>query len=217
MIEIDLIPGDYRLFLFRQWLLKLSLGIAGAMVLLSISANISLSYFSQQASAEVKSLQKTQAITIQQRNQLDELKYDREEHRQQWKLLQGLRGNSAAASMLETIDQALLGRDVWFHNLEFSRSGIVIENKPELVNTGYFILMPQDSKNNQNKVWQVKTRMKITGQARDHSALSIFITQLYNQPLIKNVQIMKTSIKKINTVNIVNFDLNIIVNSHGEA
>lgn len=213
MIDIDLIPRDYRI---RQWQTRW-LKVAGA-VFLSLLALHGLLYTGLSAEVariqdEIADLQAKQLITTQQRTDLEGLTSKKLEFERQLELLTGLRSGGAAQQMFVTIDRALPPEDIWFVDWRFQRSGVVVEETEATVNTGYFIVVPAGPNAEDAKPWQVQTHMTIRGQSRDHSALSAFVRALFAQPEIEDVHVGRTSLKRSSAIDVVDFDLAIVMNT----
>ncbi len=214
MNEIDLIPTDYRNQIARRiWTKRLTM-FMGILLLFNTSAFAAFQYKTWQVESDINELQKQQAITTQQHNELAQLQEENTGLMKKWQLLKGLRTGVAAESMFETIDRALPGNDLWFSRWEFQRAGIVTGKTPKTVNTGYFIVVPSDEATTSDEAMRVQTHMKIVGQARDHSALSQFVKRLFQQPQIEDVRVVKTSLRRYTTMNVVDFDLAIVINTN---
>jgi hypothetical protein len=96
-------------------------------------------------------------------------------------------------------------------NWEYERSDNVVELQPNSARTGYYIVLSDKTEQDVGVAWEIKTRMTIKGQARDHSALSRFVRQLYEQAEVQDVRILNTSLVKTDSV--VNFDMVVTINS----
>lgn len=213
MTEIDLIPSDYRV---RQWqtrYLKLfalvMIVVAGAHVVVyaGLVREVAL------ARTQIAELQSKQLITSQQRSDLEALSTKRTEFLRQLELLNGLRSGGAAEQMFVTVERALTSEDIWFVDWRFQRSGVVVDDEQAAVNTGYFIVVPAQTDGGEQKPWQVRTHMTIRGQSRDHSALSAFVKGLFAQPEIEDVHVGRTSRSRVASVNVVDFDLAVVMNT----
>lgn len=213
MHEIDLIPQDYRIQLIKLKMLKQFGIISAALLLLSTSGYATLGYTTQQLKSEASRLQKQKEITAQQRSSLIQMQEQKSKLQQQWKLLQGLRSGAAVGTMFEAIDSALPA-DVWFLSWKFLRTGVVeVKEKTNTVNSGYFIVVPKSEAKKKPTGSLLQTNMAITGQARDHSALSKFVRALFKQSEIQDVRVVKTSLRRYSTTSVVDFDLAVIVNT----
>jgi hypothetical protein len=212
MAEIDLIPTDYR---SRIWLQGKALNLGVMVALLVVLLLLALSVLHFQAAAanrRITELQKLQAISAQQREQLAQLDRKRSALESRLALLGGLRGGAVASAMFETIDRAMVKGDVWFQSWEFNRAGSMVEHKPETISNGYFIIIPATTGEKQDEAWKIETNMKIHGQAKDYSALSGFVRRMYQQPEIQDVRIINTAV--IGNAQSVDFNLAVTVNTH---
>jgi len=86
-----------------------------------------------------------------------------------------------------------------------------VENSPQGVSTGYFIVIPAGSSDREEETWKIETHMNIQGQALDHSAMSEFVLNLTQQPEIENVRIVNTRLNRSDLEKLVDFSLDIIV------
>ncbi len=168
-------------------------------------------FLSARLDGQIATLQSKQAITNQQREVLTQLDMHKSALQRKLELLTGLRGGAEAAQMFVTIDGAMEGDEVWFLDWEFRRAGSAVENKPETLSNGYFILIPAENGQQSTEAWKIDTHMTLRGQARDHSALSGFVRRLYRQRTIHEVRILDTSRQPQNDV--VDFRLAVTVNS----
>lgn len=217
MTEIDLIPNDYRTRKWQTRALKVFSGVLFSLLLLHGAVWIGLAHQVGTAQQQIAELQSKQLITSQQRSELEALAARRVEFQRQLELLNGLRSGGAAEQMFVTVERALTSDDVWFVDWQFQRSGVVVDDERAAVNTGYFIVVPADPEAEEEKPWQVQTHMTIRGQSRDHSALSTFVKGLFAQPEIEDVHVGRTSRSRVAAVNVVDFDLAVIMNTDVKA
>jgi hypothetical protein len=211
MAEIDLIPRDYRNRVFIiDWGKRLSVTMAVFMVL-SISIYVVLNVSNRRLGENVVRLQHKQKTLVQGQESLREIVETKERYQRQWELLRNLRNSTAASRMFVIIDRAIPAGDIWFLNWEFQRSSDIVELQPESENTGNFIVLSDKAGQGKGEAWEIRTRMTVKGQANDHSALSRFVRQLYEQPEVQDVRILNTSLVK--TASVVNFDMVVTVNS----
>ncbi len=213
MSDIDLIPQAYRTRRWQmRWMKLTSYVAAGLMGVLAVGAS-ALAIATADAKSRVDELQRRQAVTAQQRADLERLGGSKAELERQFRVLSGLRSGAAAGDMFVTIDRALTNDDVWFLDWQFKRAGVVIGEEVRTVNTGYFIVVPDGAEQTESDVLQVQTHMTIQGQARDHSALSGFVRRLFVQPEIDDVRILRTSLMRSNHADAVDFELSVILNT----
>lgn len=214
MTGIDLIPADYRGQLRLRGWGKYTASAVAAVLFWSVVGYFVLDSWNKKMAVEISALQSRQQISAQQSETLAVLNSKKTNFERQLSLLTGLRSGAAAPAMFRTIDNALAGNEVWFLDWGFQRAGHAVENKPETVNTGYFIVVTDDDGSGE-EAWMIETHMTIKGQAKDHAALSRFVRKLFEQPEIQDVRILNTS--RLSDEKIVNFDLAVTVNSGSVA
>ena len=214
MNDIDLIPQAYRTWLWQARWIKRSALLLGVLVGLLIGSSITLGVATANAKSRVEALQQRQAVTAQQRADMERLGVEKSELEQQFHLLSGLRSGAAAGDMFVTIDRALTSEDVWFLEWQFQRAGVMAGEDVRTVNTGYFIVVPDGAEQLAADELRVQTHMTIRGQARDHSALSGFVRRLFAQPEIDDVRILRTALNSGRQTSIVNFELAVVLNTN---
>jgi hypothetical protein len=211
MNEIDLIPAVYRKrVLFIKWVKQALFSMIG------ISAVVVIAFLVLQADTEdiewqLNELQTQKMISNQQRNELEKLNTRKKSLTQQLDLLAGLRSGLAVEQILLTVDKALSKNNVWLTNWSFRRAGSVVDNDPKTVNMGYFIVIPNGERPQEEEAWKIETTMTIQGQALDHSALSEFVSNLIEQPEIQTVRVVRTDLISLHNHKLVNFSLDIVV------
>ena len=215
MAEFDLIPSDYRSGLLRQRWLRIFLAGMVVLALLTGGASAALDYAAREVAAEIDRLQAEQQSNRKVAERLNALRKSKAQFNYQLTLLDGLRGGTPAERMFVAIDRAMTDDSVWFQSWDFKRAGSSVEATatPAATSTGYFIVVPKTS--NQSKpqqVWRIETHMTIKGRASDHEALSEFIANLFAQPEIFDVKVLRTSMHRSNQLQAVAFDLAIVVN-----
>lgn len=213
MSDIDLIPQAYHTRRWQsRWIVYTAISLAGLVGIL-VSGSFAIDAATDNARTKVAALQRQQAITAQQRADLEKLGSEKDDLEGQFRLLSGLRSGAAAEKMFVTIDRALTGDDVWFLKWQFQRAGVVVEGEARTVNAGYFIVVPDGVNQAAADELRVQTHMTIQGQARDHSALSGFVRRLFEQTEIDDVRIRRTSLNRSNQSGVVDFDLAIVLNT----
>lgn len=220
MPELDLIPADYRARQWQRRWIKLMVGIAVGITLLSGVSYGTLAYATRQVRTDIEGLLAQQAITKQQRSELEQLSAEKAELQQQLSLLNGLRSGAAAESMFLTIERTLVSDDLWFLRWQFRRAGVIVGEDQKTVNTGYFIVVPRNAQNkneNDSRPLHVETHMTIKGQANDHAALSKFVRRLFEQPEIADVRLHKTSLRRYASMQVVDFDLDVVLSNEVES
>ncbi|MGI9295619.1 MAG: hypothetical protein ACR2PS_16690 [Pseudomonadales bacterium] len=219
MADIDLIPQEYRYWLWQlNWLKRSAVGLSTLLVL-ATAGYFYLDITANTTQQKLQALQQQKAITQQQQHELEQLSNSKEELARQWHLLNGLRGGTSVESILAVIDKALLDKQVWFLDWQFARAGQAAKRKRQTSNTGYFVVASGDSKGEPAMPdrWQVDTHITIKGQAIDHAAFSGFVQRLLSQAEIADVKVVKTALSRISDINIVDFDIAILVNNAGET
>lgn len=217
MAELDLIPQEYRYWLWQlDWLKKSAAGLL-VMLALATGGYVYLDVTAATTQQKLRALQQQKAITQQQQLELEQLSNSKDELARQWYLLSGLRGGTSVESILAVIDKALLDQQVWFLDWQFARAGQAAKPKQRAKNTGYFVVATGNNKGEPAMPdrWQVDTHITIKGQALDHAAFSGFVQRLLQQPQIADVKVVKTALSRVNDINIVDFDIAILVNNTG--
>ncbi len=213
MADFDLIPSDYRSRLVRQRWFKVFVAVISTMALLTGGAAAGLNYVARDAVSEIGRLQAEHQSNRKVAEKLAALRKQKAQFIYQLSLLDGLRGGTPAERMFAAMDRALTDDTVWFQSWEFKRAGSSVQpEKPAATNTGYFIVVPKGTETKRQQVWRVETHMTIKGRAGDHSALSNFIANLFAQPEIDDVKVLRTSMYRNTDRQAVEFDLAIVVN-----
>lgn len=216
MAEIDLVPAEYRHYLrVRRWLVT----FASVFVLLVVAIGVGRVVVSQRVGAEkarIDHLRASKQVTLNQLGLIQTLHERKGAAEKRLNILGGLRGGPAAEKIFWTIDRALSG-NVWFRSWSFRRAGELVEVAPRAVETGYFIIVPKEANQSQDKAWRLQTHMEIKGQARDHSALAEFVKRLLDQPEIEDVRVLNTSLRRYTTAHLVDFELAVVVDSRPEG
>ncbi len=213
MSDIDLIPQAYRTWRWQsRWMKRTTFLLAGLVGVLMLGAS-ALGVASANAKSRVEALQRIQALTAQQRVDLEQLSEEKAELERQFRVLSGLRSGAAAGDMFVTIDRALTSDDVWFLDWQFQRAGVMVGEEVRTVNTGYFIVVPDGADQLAANDLRVQTHMTIRGQSLDHSALSGFVRRLFVQPEIDDVRIHRTSLIRRNQADAVDFELAVVLNT----
>ena len=213
MAEIDLIPNDYRNWLGQQSLVrKYVVGFAILNVLLLV-VSVGFAQLAEQSRQQALQLKTENAITQQQQIQLQQLKDQQTEYERQWSLLRGLRAGAAIDDIFSIIDRSLIAGDLWFLEWSFRRAGVIVDGEQRGIETGYFIIVSEETDPFADPDLEVETHMTIHGQARDHQALSKFVRALFEQDDIKDVNVQKTSQTDYANGRAVDFDMTVVLNS----
>ena len=217
MNEIDLFPEDLRRRLaFTRWFKQAGYSLL-ALTLVLVAAFFVLRGANAGIEERIGHFQAQREITNANRQRLERLTQQKKDLEQQLNLLSGLRSGASAEKMFLTIDRALPGPDVWLTNWKFRRAGTPVEETPEAVSTGYFIVIPAGQPSRREETWKIETQMSIEGQALDHAAMSRFVLNLTRQPEIDGVRIVSSRQSEVNRTKVVDFSLDIVVSSGGRA
>ena len=213
MAEIDLIPNDYRNWLGQQSLIRKYIVIFAVVNVLLLVASVGVGQVTKKSQQQALQLKSENAITQQQQTQLEQLKTQQTEYERQWSLLRGLRAGAAIDDIFTLIDRSLVGDDLWFLDWSFRRAGVIVDGQQRGVETGYFIIVAEDTDPFADPDLEIETHMTIHGQARDHQALSKFVRALFEQEDIKDVNVQKTSQTDYANGRAVDFDMTLVLNS----
>ena len=212
---MNLIPEDYKryvrqLFIFQRWAF-----VMVVFIVLATSVSFGLGYAADGYKKEIVVLEQKKAISSQQRSLLQTLEKDRNKLEEKYGVLEKLRGGAVAENMFVTVDKALDDKNVWFTSWRFDRAGSRTSELPKGVNTGYFIIIPENERINKKaqEAWEIQTHMKVSGEAKDHEALSSFVRRLLQQPQIDDIRILNTQQRTQSNATVVEFKLVITVNS----
>lgn len=210
MVEIDLVPGEYRRFLaLRSWLRSFAMIYLSVIVSLGV-AKAALAYGIRAKDRAIEQLEAARAVEQSQQLRLGELREQRSVAARRLMILSGLRGGIAAKDMFLIVDRAT-GGNVWFLDWKFRRAGELVENDPEAVQTGYFIVVPMEQRDEREKAWLMRTHMEIRAQAFDHSTLAHFVRRLVEQPEIEEVRVLNTRTRQYTSAEVVDFELAVVV------
>ncbi len=212
MSDIDLIPTEYRRFAqLRSWLRKFAVAYIGVLLLL-IVAKLGISYSVHLRSEQARELKQVRSVENRYRMRLGELQKQQQDANRRLAILSGLREGISARELFEVVDRAL-DDDVWFNKMEFRRKGEMADKGPEAVQSGLFIVLPSDEREEGDRGWLVHTHMEISAQARDHSALASFVRRLIDQPEIEEVRVLNTRIRRNTDFELVDFELAVVLRS----
>lgn len=214
MHDIDLIPSEYRL---RRELLVTGRQygiVALAVVVIGLIITGVFAAWNHSLGEDIRELQGEQAISDQQRIQLEALRGQRDRSRQQMELLTQLRSGTSAKDILVTLDEALAGDEIWFRKWTFKRAMEALDEaqislRQQALEQGFFIVIPVGQTD--KEYWEIRTHMTVDGEARNHAALSQFVGRLYHQPSIEDVKVRETSLQRSPAGEYVKFQLAIVV------
>ena len=213
MADIDLIPEDYRNRLNQQAVIRQYVIAFVALNLLIFGGGLALGQSLKDAQSRVVELKAESAMTQQQQTQLEELKRQQAEYERRWSLLRGLRAGAAIDEIFTLIDRSLIGGDLWFLDWSFRRAGVIVDGQQRGIETGYFIIVDDNTDPLAEHDLEVETHMTINGQAKDHQALSKFVRALFEQDDIEDVNVQRTALIDYANGRAVEFDITVVLNS----
>ena len=208
MDEIDLIPENYRIRVWKLGILKIFIIVFFVLLITSGIAYGALEYVKRDTNFEISKLFKVKEAAARQRDTLNILRNEKKELDYQWALLSGLRSAVAAEDLFIAIDKSIQSIDIWFTSIRFQRAEVEVSENSE-VNTGYFVIVtPGEEKES----WAIGTKMLITGEVPNHSTLSTFVENLLDQPEILDANVLETSTSNKDNAKSVQFNLAVSIN-----
>lgn len=212
MSEIDLVPVPYRRRrALHGWLLRAGGGYM-IVALALVALRLALGHWTETYDREIASLRMERARIEQEQRELTRLGGEQQALAQRLAVLEGLRGGVAAKEMFQVVD-ASLDEEVWFQTWSFRRAGEIVDDERKAVETGYFIVLPQEAPDQPQKTWQFHTHMEITAEAEDHSALAGFVRRLAQKREIDSARILNTKARPQHEAGRVEFELAVVVRS----
>lgn len=211
--EIDLIPASYRERLKIQRWCHLFLVALALVILLTVFIRLSLNSKNQLIQSELSILQRDKSFNLQQQQTYNDLLTAERKLNKNLEILDGLRGGAPVRQTMMVIDR-VLNDNIWFLQWSFKRAGEIVTLPPQTVQTGYFIIIPQEnSRIGKQQTWKLETHMEIKGQARDHTSFSLFVQGLLSQPEIEDVKIVDTQMRRYADIQVVDFNIVIVINN----
>ncbi len=211
--EIDLIPASYRERLKIQRWCHLFLAALALIVVLTIFIRFGLNSKNQAIQTAISSLQRDKSFNLRQQKTYNNLLTAERRLNKNLEILEGVRGGVPVRKIMILIDR-VLNDNIWFLQWSFRRAGEIVSLPPQTVQTGYFIIIPQEnSQIGKQQAWKLETHMEIKGQARDHSSFSLFVQDLLNQDEIEDVKIVDTQVQTYADTQVVNFNIVILINN----
>ena len=216
MSEINLIPSSYQQFLrIRRWIGSFGL-VYGILIAAIIASKVFLSFGIDAEASAIERLKADKRLVLNKKTKLDRLHEDRSTLENRVAVLNKLRGGPPVRDVFLSIDRAM-DEDVWFLDWKFMRAGEFVEGQPRSVNTGYFIVIPEDGSGTKERAWRVQTHMEIKAQALDHSSLADFVRRLSEQGVFEDVKVLTTRIHRYPATQVVDFELAVIVDGQRDA
>jgi hypothetical protein len=213
MHEFNLIPADYverehiekKLHTFAFILIGLLLSIA--------ILHFCLQHIILNLKSEIQVLEEGKMLTLQQQQRFNDLLAQERSLTKRLEIFNALRGGPPVRQIFLAIDQVLDG-SVWFTQWKFQRAGEIVETAPQTEKNGYFITIPEDTSGaGKPQTWLLKTNMQISGQAIDHSRLSVFVNKLIELPEIEDVKVLNTNLKTYTSTQAIDFNMILIIDT----
>lgn len=198
MSDIDLVPSDYRRRLARLRQFKAHGWVGLALLVVCAGAWAGLGHAQRQLKGDVDRMQADKSITEAQRAELERLHGERARLLEEVRLQTGLTGGVTAQHTFLVVDRALRDQEVWFDRWTFDRSGKAQPKQAEAVETGYLLVIParEGQAEQRSEAWRIDTHMTIDGQARDHAALSGFVSRLLEQPEVATAHLLNSTLQR---------------------
>ena len=210
MSEIDLVPGYYR----RLQRLRTTFRRVAVICVLALlcvgGARAGLVQGIEYKERELARLRTVRTGLLSQKARIKKLEADRARMERELEILEQLRGGTAAKQTLFAVDRALNG-DVWFLSWTFHRAGEWVDEPPQTVHTGYFIIVPPEKGDETERTWRLRSHMEIRAQATSHSALASFVRDLVDQPEIEDVRVVNTRVHRYTSSQVVSFELAVVI------
>ena len=211
--ELNLIPASYQERLKIQQGCHVFLFAFLLICLLIVFGHFNIANKIENIKLTINKLQKDKSFNLQQQQTYNNLLTTEQVLQKNLEILSGLRGGPPVIQIFKVIDRVMNGA-VWFDQWSFQRAGEMTEVKPETVQTGYFIIIPQEVNNtNTQQAWKLNTHMDISGKAMDHTRFSLFVRALIDQPEIEDVKVISTNLRSFTNYQLVDFKIIVIVNN----
>ena len=212
MSEIDLVPVRYHRSRSLQRGVNRVLVACALVVFSMVGVRALLVHRIALYDQEIEKIQQETARAEHEQRRVQALTSEHEVLSQRLAVLGSLRGRIAAKQMFRVVDDAL-DQAIWFRRFSFRRAGEIVDDERKAVETGYFIVLPQEAPDQPRRTWRFHTHMEITAEAEDHSALAGFVRRLSQQPEIESARILNTQVRKGVDAAGVEFDLAVVVRS----
>ncbi len=211
MKEFDLIPDSYRIYLWNIKMTKLSVVTLISIIIILLFTYNAIVHATQEAETKIEQLNLIEDGKKQFKVKYEELLEEKNNLENKWKLLNGLRSTPPPEDIFSTIDDALVGLEVWFTNLNYNRTEQLSEQQ-SLVNTGYFIIINAG----ENESLSIGTKLLISGGAGNHSTLSKFVKNLLVQDSVLDAKVLETSSKSNQGIGHINFVIEVVWNQEAK-
>ncbi len=216
MHELDLIPASYREQLkVKRWFRLFFIAIAITILVIS-GLKFSIVNSTKKLSDKIEVLQKNKVVNLELQKKYNDLVEQEIKLKKDLEVLKGLQGGPSTKQILLAMDRAMQN-GVWFTQWSFNRVREITPIQPDTVQTGYFIIIPQENINSPSpaqQAWKLQIHMEISGQALDHSNFSSFVNKLIQQPEIADVKVINTSLNSTLSSQVVDFKIVVIINNN---
>lgn len=185
MSELDLIPAEYRIWIWQlRWLKRWAWMLVG-IVVLTLSGSFLLQRSASRIQAEVHDLEQRKNISLLQRQEIQNLTTERETIRRRLDALEAIRRSDSTIATLVAVDGAMAGQAVWFQQWQFDKPAASAPSEAE----------------------SSPSRMTVQGQALDHATLSRFVASLLSQPVIESARITRSALRRYVSSSVVDFEV----------
>ncbi len=218
MANIDLVPEEYRYWIWQRRCLKIAGGAGAIISLVCVLVSVQFASMQKSAKAELNRIQSQQQVSDNQQQRLETVNKQRQELESQWALLNGLRGGATVEHLFEDIDGALHGDTVWFKRWQFLRSGQTTDSgliADQKANGAHVIELSSGLGEGipLTQAWAISTHLSVEGGAEDHAALSNFVDRLLRQRRIVSVKVVNTSLLQGQDGEAIAFKLSVAINN----
>jgi len=212
--ELDLVPASWReRRRTRRALVRFGLAYGVALALLG-ALTAALGIRIEAEAAELDRLRGDQLAAVSERARLEQMEQRQQALTRTLRTLDKLGGSADLGRVFAAVDGSL-SAEVWFRDWVFMRAGEFVDVEERAVETGYLILVPEQTAGERKRAWRLRTHMEIRGQALTHSALADFVRRLSAQPAVKEVTIVDTRSQRVQAVEVVDFELAVVIREPG--
>ncbi len=213
MHELDLIPDSYRQRLrIQRWL---NIFFISFFVILLVIAGLHVTVNNKLADlhSQIQLLQKDKQLNSQQQQQFKLLQEQEKSLTVRLKMINSLRAGPPVKQIFLAVDRGI-SPEIWFTNWQFFRANTVVPVNPEKIQTGYFIVIPDElNPGPQQQAWKIESHMEISGQALSYSILANFVKKLVLQSEIADVKLIKTNLHDLLDSQVIDFKMTVLVNN----
>ena len=155
MDDIDLIPTDYRNFIWFQGKAKLLGTSIVSMIAITAVIYTAMQLTNGKIHSKITELQKRQETTSQQHEAITRFNENIHNLEYQLVLLNSLRSGTGAPEMFTTIDRAMTDADVWFDTWEYQRVGSPVEQNVQSSKNGNLFILPASNGTTADTAWEI--------------------------------------------------------------